>query len=118
MGPAGVRTPALVGAGQKSSRALEVGLMRFVGMMLPPKGTGAAALPGHAPCAFTDPAHGSMIGVPMLEKSPARSSVVGTVAVKGCPVRKRKPSQLRNQNVRLRPLELGKRKGPPASPPN
>src|SRR5260370_33903345 len=52
------------------------------------------------------------------EKSPALSFESGTVAVNGWPVRSRKPSQLKNQNVLLRPPLLEMFKGPPAFAPN
>src|ERR1700722_18860527 len=104
MVPEAVTIPGLLGNGQRSSRALEVGLIRFAGITFPPKGAGVAVLPGQAPCAFTIPAQGSMIGVVIRENCPLRSWAVGTVAVKGSPVRSLKPSQLANQNVRFRPL--------------
>src|SRR5689334_7554142 len=102
MGPDGVLTPGLLGTGQSDTRALEVELIRPVGIMFPENGVGAASLRGHAPCAFTVLAHGSMIGTLIALKSPNRSSFVGTVAVNGSPVRNRKPSQLANQKVRFR----------------
>src|SRR5260370_33252954 len=52
------------------------------------------------------------------EKSPALSFESGTVAVNGWPVRSRKPSQLKNQNVLLRPPLWEMFKGPPAFAPN
>src|SRR5579859_3653808 len=104
MVPVGVTIPGLFAAGHRLSNARAVGLIRFAGIMFPPNCTGTALLPGHAPCAFTAPAHGSMIGALIIEKFPARSSVVGTVALKGRPVRSRNPSQLANQKVRWRPL--------------
>src|SRR4029077_1200467 len=104
MVPEGVVIPEVLGAGQRCKRAFGVGFRREEGMMLPWNGVGAAMLSGQAPWAFTLPAQGSTITILMAEKSPARSAAVGTVAVKGCPVRSRKPSQLANQNVRVRPL--------------
>src|SRR5215469_3289979 len=97
-------TPSLLGFGQRWSSAWEVGLIRLSGITLPANGTGTAVLCGQAPSALNAPAQGSRIGVAIKEKSPARSSAVGTVAVYGCPMRRRKLSQLPNQNVRLRPL--------------
>src|SRR4030088_2892791 len=99
MVPEGVVTPEALGAGQRFKRAFGVGFRREDGITLPWNGVGAALLPGQAPCAFTLLAQGSTIAILMDEKSPARSAGVGTVAVKGCPVRSRKPSQLLNQNV-------------------
>src|SRR5713101_9067572 len=52
------------------------------------------------------------------EKSPILSFESGTVAVNGWPVRSRKLSQLKNQNVLLRPLLREKFAGPPAFAPN
>src|SRR5260370_30425394 len=52
------------------------------------------------------------------EKSPALSFESGTVAVNGWPVRSRKPSQLKNNNVLLRPPFWEMFKGPPAFAPN
>src|SRR5713101_4403978 len=52
------------------------------------------------------------------EKSPALSFASGTVAVNAWPVRSRKPSQLKNQNVLLRPPLREKFIGPPAFAPN
>src|SRR5216684_4138965 len=52
------------------------------------------------------------------EKSPILSFASGTVAVNGWPVRRRKPSQLKNQNVLLRPPLREKFAGPPAFAPN
>src|SRR5260370_16345005 len=118
MVPEGVVTPEALGAGQRCNRALGVGFRREGGITLPGNGVGAALLPGQAPWAFTLPAQGSTIAILMDEKSPARSLAVGTVAVKGCPVRSRKPSQLANQNLRFRPLKRAKCKGPPPWLPN
>src|SRR5258708_1220191 len=52
------------------------------------------------------------------EKLPAASFASGTVAVKGWPVRSRKPSLLINQNVLFRRPKCGMFKGPPAFAPN
>src|SRR3989454_12745427 len=52
------------------------------------------------------------------EKSPILSFASGTVAVNGWPVRSRKLSQLKNQNVLLRPPLREKFTGPPAFAPN
>src|SRR5258708_30458522 len=101
--PDGVGTPGLFASGQRSRSALDVGLIRLEGITLPWKGMGVAELPGQAPTLFTKPAQGSIIAGPIAEKSPVRSALVGTVAVNGSPVRSRKPSQLVNQNVRVRP---------------
>src|SRR5260370_40180224 len=51
------------------------------------------------------------------EKPPALSFESGTVAVNGWPVRPRKPSQLKNQNVLVRPPLWEMFKGPPAFGP-
>src|ERR1700704_925690 len=103
--PDGLTTPGLFAVGHRLRSALDVGLMRLTGITLSWNGVGVAVLPGHAPRPFTEPAQGSIIVVFIPEKSPLRSSMVGTVAVNGSPVRSRKLSQLANQNVRLRPLE-------------
>src|SRR5437899_7958535 len=106
-------------AGQRFSKASEVAFRRAVGMMfgqpaafvqsglpLGPVGketnwVGDALLPAQAPLALTVPPQGSMIGVmPGAEKSPPNSAGVGTVVKTGeAPWRRRKPSQLKNQNV-------------------
>src|SRR5216684_8841317 len=52
------------------------------------------------------------------EKSPILSLASGTVAVNGWPVRSRKLSQLKNQNVLLRPPLRERFTGPPAFAPN
>src|SRR5260370_7470601 len=52
------------------------------------------------------------------EKSPILSFASGTVAVNGWPVRSRKLSQLKNQNVLLRPPLREKFTGPPPFAPN
>ncbi len=103
MVPEVVASPGAFAAGHRLRSALAVGLIRPPGIELPEKTVGVALLPGQAPSAFTEPAQGSTIGVLMAEKSPLRSAVLGTVVVNGSPVRNRKPSQLANQNVRLRP---------------
>src|SRR5258708_6971517 len=72
--PDGVTMPGAFAAGQRSSSAFEVGLIRFAGIRLPVSGVGFALLPGHAPWAFTIPAQGSTICVLMEEKSPIRSA--------------------------------------------
>src|SRR5882724_527193 len=100
--PDEVRIPGLFASGHRLSSALAVGLMRPTGIILSWNLVGVAELPGQAPTLFTKPAQGSIIAESIAEKSPMRSAVVGTVAVNGSPVRNRKPSQLVNQNVRLR----------------
>src|ERR1700722_13896149 len=96
--------PGTFAAGHRSRSAFDVGLTRFAGMRLPSNTVGVTLLPGQAPRLLTTPAQGSISGVLIAEKLPMRSSVVGTVVVNGSPVRKRKPSQLANKKVRLRPL--------------
>jgi len=63
----------------------------------------APVKPGHATGVVTVPPQGSVTGVGIAEKSPARSAGVGTVVVNGVPMRRRKPSQLTNQKVLSRP---------------
>src|SRR5882762_9695413 len=103
--PDGVRTPRPFASGHRLRSALDVGLIRPAGITFPWNAIGVTELPGHAPTLLTKLAQGSIIVLFISEKSPARSAVVGTVAVNGSPVRSRKPSQLANQKVRLRLLE-------------
>src|ERR1700751_1786078 len=113
--------PGTLGAGKYFSNASEVAFKRAVGIIFGqpapfvhcglafgPVGketncVAVAVLPGQAPIpgpdVITVPPQGSTTAVVMAEKSPARSAAVGTVVVNAVPVRSRKPSQLKNQNV-------------------
>src|ERR1700693_1820418 len=67
----------------------------------------------------TVPPHGSQTVCLSAEKSPDSSAGVGTVVVNAVPVRKRNPSQLKNQKVLSRPsYSFGTTRGPPAFAPN